>query len=102
MGNPDEYYYIDEDGNLIEPGSQSLEDLFGPNGEIPLDPAQGSEAPFDERGELPVAPPLTEPPAAVDENFLREALGDPPAQAPAPPASTPPPSDPSSFPDWRH
>jgi penicillin-binding protein 1A len=58
FGDPDDYYYIDEQGNLIEPGG--------------IDP----DAAFDVEGEQPVEDaPVEEPRPAVDEDFLREAIG---------------------------
>lgn len=85
FGDPDEYYFIDEQGNLIEPGRRD-----------PRDPA------FDIEGERP--PPVEEPPTAVSEDFLERAIGprsDPPPPPPqrqqSPPGSqqqTPPTSAP--------
>ncbi len=51
-GNPDEYYYADEQGNLVSPD----------RGEAPTGPDQGP-------------PPGREPPPAANEEFLREATG---------------------------
>ena len=53
-GNPDEYFYADEQGNLVSPE----------RGEAPGGPA-GSEP----------APSGREPPPAANEDFLREATG---------------------------
>ncbi len=77
FGDPDEYYFIDEQGNLIEPGRR--------------DP---SETPFDIEGEGP--PPVDEPPSAVSEDFLEEAIGapvpeQPPPNRPRPNSQAPPP-----------
>ncbi|MBV7258963.1 transglycosylase domain-containing protein [Erythrobacter crassostreae] len=58
FGDPDDYYFIDEQGNLVEPGRR--------------DPA---ENPFDVDGERPDAPPTDEPPPAVSEDFLERATG---------------------------
>ena len=60
LGDPDDYYFIDENGNLIEPGRR--------------DP---SESPFDVEGENPVDPSegAPEPPPAVSEDFLEQATG---------------------------
>ncbi|MEL7198225.1 MAG: PBP1A family penicillin-binding protein [Pseudomonadota bacterium] len=68
-GDPDEYYFIDEQGNLIEPGLRDPdEDPFGPEGE------SGSGDPV-------------EPPPAVSEDFLEQATGG----ALPPETDTPPP-----------
>lgn len=53
-GNPDEYYYADEQGNLVSPE----------RGEAPGGPAGGEPAPAGR-----------EPPPAANEEFLREATG---------------------------
>ncbi|MEO1730857.1 MAG: PBP1A family penicillin-binding protein [Pseudomonadota bacterium] len=69
-GDPDEYYYIDEQGNLIVPGD--------------MDPGQS----FDPEGELsPDLPLFDDPPPAVTEDFLDRALGrdEPVIDPPAPP-----------------
>ncbi len=58
-GDPDEYYFIDEQGNLIEPGRRAPQDLpFGVEGEDPLSP-------------------FNEPPTAVSDDFLERATGQP-------------------------
>ncbi|MEM7779292.1 MAG: PBP1A family penicillin-binding protein [Pseudomonadota bacterium] len=72
FGDPNEYYFIDEQGNLIEPGRR--------------DP---SENPFDIDGERPFEP-LEEPPTAASEDFLEQATGQPIAPDRAEP---PPPPD---------
>jgi penicillin-binding protein 1A len=73
FGSPDDYYYIDEEGNLVEPGRREPgADPFGPEGE------RGREA----------APP------AASQDFLEEATGGAlPQQAPRqpPPRRAPPP-----------
>jgi penicillin-binding protein 1A len=56
FGDPDDYYFIDEQGNLIEPGRR--------------DP---SESPFDVQGERPA--PVEEPPSAASQDFLEQATG---------------------------
>ncbi len=83
LGDPDDYYFIDEDGNLIEPGRR--------------DPA---ESPFGVEGEQPTSP-IEEPPPAVSEDFLEQATGGalppddrPPPQSPPPAEVTPPPRPP--------
>ncbi len=90
FGDPDEYYFIDEQGNLIEPGRR--------------DP---SESPFDIEGEtrggfVPLDE-YEEPPTAVSEDFLEQATGQPigpprddfPEDPPPPPP--PPPQGEQSF-----
>ncbi|MEE4205884.1 MAG: PBP1A family penicillin-binding protein [Erythrobacter sp.] len=58
-GDPDDYYFIDEQGNLIEPGRRERE---------------GS--PFDVDREQPPEPDVVnEPPAALDEEVLERAIG---------------------------
>ena len=90
FGDPDDYYFIDEQGNLIEPGRRedSFEGAFGVEGE-----SQG--------GLVPV--PDMEPPPAASRDFLDEATGqnlppniDPPPPEPSlrPPPSVAPPRDP--------
>ena len=57
FGDPDDYYFIDEQGNLIEPGRRDPESpAFDIDGEQGLDP-------------------VAEPPPAVTDDFLDEALG---------------------------
>ncbi|KPP87377.1 transglycosylase domain-containing protein [Erythrobacter sp. HL-111] len=59
FGDPDDYYFIDEQGNLIEPGRRGDED-----------------SPFGtEDGREPEADVLDEPPAALDEDVLERAIG---------------------------
>ncbi|MEQ8771912.1 MAG: PBP1A family penicillin-binding protein [Erythrobacter sp.] len=59
FGDPDDYYFIDEQGNLIEPGRRGDED-----------------SPFGIEGERPEAPDVVgEPPAALDEEVLERAIG---------------------------
>jgi len=65
MGDPNDYYFVDEDGNLIEPGSSE---------QVPSD-RPGSEPPVNVRRG-------TAPPAASD-NFLDQATGRGDASAPA-------------------
>jgi penicillin-binding protein 1A len=81
FGDPDEYYYIDENGNLIEPGRREpAPSPFGPD-------------PDRERNVLPIpAPtmpgrPRETPPAAVNDDFLQRATGGalPQQQATPPP-----------------
>jgi penicillin-binding protein 1A len=77
-GDPDEYYYIDENGNLVEPGRREAQpDPFGPDGER-------------ERSPLPAAPVpdgrVQRLPPAASEDFLQQATGSPrPRPSPPPP-----------------
>ena len=73
FGDPDDYYFIDEQGNLIEPGRR-----------------ESSQTPFDIDGEVApggLAPIPDEPPRAVSDDFLEEATG----QRIAPNSNDPPP-----------
>ena len=67
-GAPEDYYFIDQDGNLVEPGRRD------PSGN-----------PFGVDGEQPGASG-TQPPPAVSEDFLEQATGGalPPSPAPLP------------------
>jgi penicillin-binding protein 1A len=67
LGGPDDYYYIDEQGNLIEPGRR--------------DPEQ---SPFGVEGE-------NAPPPAASDDFLEEATGGELPRAPQPQRRPPPP-----------
>ncbi len=69
FGAPDEYYYIDEQGNMVEPGRR--------------DPNEGPLGVEGERG--PNAPP------AASEEFLEEATGGALPQSNQRPARRPPP-----------
>lgn len=66
QGNPDDYYYVDENGNVVQPGSG------GANGDQPVY-EDGTPAP----GPAPLIPAA--PPAANDD-FLDRATGRPGAQ----------------------
>ncbi|MEE4201665.1 transglycosylase domain-containing protein [Erythrobacter sp.] len=70
FGDPDDYYFIDEQGNLIEPGRR------GPAG-----PG------FDQEGEGGLSP-LDDPPPAVSDDFLERAIGGE-VEAPPPPRAAP-------------
>ena len=84
FGEPGDYYYIDEQGNLIEPGS----------------PAEPGDVPFPVEGEEGVPPGQRRPPATVDpdqaasDDFLERATGQrlPPDDGPrqTPPSPRPP------------
>ena len=63
-GRPEDYYYVDENGNLIDPVNQP------PAGERPRAPAQEQLPGGNSGGLVPVSPP----PAANDD-FLNEATG---------------------------
>ena len=102
-GDPDEYYFIDENGNLIEPGEP------GPGRRDPFgDPLrEGTRDPFGE-GDRPArdgrAPGgrdrprdgqggrTSDPPAAVSDDFLERATGGPVRAADPPRSASPPPS----------
>ncbi|WP_108787433.1 PBP1A family penicillin-binding protein [Erythrobacter sp. Alg231-14] len=94
FGDPDDYYFIDEQGNLIEPGRREtgddgFEGAFGDgrNG----GPVGGG---VGEGGLAPI--PELEPPSAASQDFLDEATGQnrPPRNAPPEPEpnSVPPPA----------
>ncbi len=63
FGSPDDYYYIDEQGNLVEPGRREPEDSpFGVEGEQPAPPAASRD--FLEEatgGQLPQKQPPLQP-----------------------------------------
>jgi len=62
FGDPDDWYFIDEQGNLVEPGGQQ----------------QDGEPPFDQQGESRPAP--TPAPPAASDDFLNRATGAPQQQ----------------------
>lgn len=71
FGDPDDYYFIDEDGNLIEPGRRDpSNNPFGIEGERPAAPEPLPT--IDSRGNRI---PSGEPPPAVSEDFLERATG---------------------------
>jgi penicillin-binding protein 1A len=77
-GNPDNYYFVDEQGRLIEPGSRSG---YGPGGPGDAQPGDGRGYP-DDGGPAQGAPP------AANEDFLDRATGGQdrdPGLRPAPP-----------------
>lgn len=95
FGDPDEYYYIDEQGNLIEPGR-----IEGPRGENQPPETQGGPGDANRPRRLPDAGQDGAPQAASDD-FLERATGggEPPRQpqvqprptmAPSPRPSPPP------------
>jgi len=64
LGNPNDYYYVDEQGNLIEPSGRPID---------PNQPPPGTEPrPGEDVGLVPVNP--GSPPAANDD-FLDQATG---------------------------
>lgn len=73
FGDPDDYYFIDEQGNLIEPGRRD-----------PESPA------FDIEGESGIDR-IEEPPPAVSDDFLERAIGGAPDGAPRDPPTPPEP-----------
>ncbi|MFV0644931.1 MAG: PBP1A family penicillin-binding protein [Sphingomonadaceae bacterium] len=96
FGDPDDYYYIDEQGNLIEPGGRERP------GEYPF-PMEGDDRPADQetgqgagQGNARPAGRGDAPPAASDD-FLERAIGQ--RGQPARPAQQPPsPASPSAQP----
>jgi penicillin-binding protein 1A len=62
-GDPDEYYYIDEQGNLVEPGRSEFEEAF----DLPQGSTGDSASPDD--------PAAQEPPPAASDDFLERATG---------------------------
>ncbi|MEO9461378.1 MAG: PBP1A family penicillin-binding protein [Marinomonas sp.] len=79
--DPDDYYYIDEQGNLIEPGQAGLRD--SEFNEAPLD---DPVAPAPVEVIRPNAPSIPEEDQAADDDFLEQAIGRPlaPDNPPAP------------------
>ena len=72
FGDPDEYYYVDEDGNLIEPGA-SVRVRRGNEGSSEIVNPGSSQPPA----------PANEPPQAAPDDFLDRAIGG--AREPPPP-----------------
>ena len=70
-GSPDDYYFVDEDGNLIEPGGVRVHRGGGTGTDTPpgtdstQEPGAGTS-----RSDTP-----REPPQAASDDFLREAIG---------------------------
>lgn len=58
FGDPDEYYYIDEQGNLVDPGRSDFEEAFDLPPGSTADPARPDE-----------------PPPAASDDFLERATG---------------------------
>ncbi|MEQ1498729.1 MAG: PBP1A family penicillin-binding protein [Novosphingobium sp.] len=65
-GSPDQYYYVDENGNLVEPPSNNQGERQKPG--VIEDPGPGDA--YRDGGLEPVNPP-----PAVNEDFLNEATG---------------------------
>nr|WP_233998128.1 PBP1A family penicillin-binding protein [Erythrobacter sp. QSSC1-22B] len=95
FGDPDDYYFIDEQGNLIEPGRPQGEgeDYFpapGQPGSVPgtgegdrrRQPGQPPRRPGEQ---LPPSDPAPNAPAAAGDEFLRRATGEGAAEPPPPP-----------------
>lgn len=66
-GGPNEYYYVDEDGNLVEPPAEKPADRQ--SGDTPATPAPGPDD-ANRGGLVPVNPP-----PAANEDFLNKATG---------------------------
>ncbi len=93
FGDPDDYYFIDEQGNLIEPGRPA------DRGESPF-PVEGEQGPGEANrqrqpptgpGQAPGRRPPPEAPSAASDEFLERATGgaarteeNPPRQQPRP------------------
>lgn len=73
FGDPDDYYYVDDQGNLIEPGQGYGRRDSDPSSE-PLDP-QPNQLP--QEGLRPLAPGIPEEEQAADDDFLEQAIGRP-------------------------
>lgn len=85
-GDPGDYYYIDEQGNLVQPNKpdQPGQMPFPPEGEQGTPPASGQQPPA-----APTQQPRRpgEPPQAASDDFLERATGRGTA-SPAPPPRT--------------
>lgn len=70
-GNPDDYYYVDEQGNLIEPGSAERQPA-----PLPF-PVEGEGNPAGNSGESrpDPTPPADGAPQAASDDFLNRATG---------------------------
>jgi penicillin-binding protein 1A len=81
VGDPDEYYYVDEQGNLIEPGQTDSNDSSA----FPDDSIYGPGA-----GSQPFNPGVPEEEQAASDDFLEQAIGRPlPPDRPPPPPQQP-------------
>ncbi|WP_284124270.1 transglycosylase domain-containing protein [Parerythrobacter aestuarii] len=86
FGDPEDYYYIDEQGNLIEPGR-----IEGPRGNFPI---EGENQPGEvDRPRRPPEPAADGAPQAASDDFLDRATGgtepQPRQPSPAPRPPTP-------------
>ncbi|WP_432201804.1 transglycosylase domain-containing protein [Erythrobacter sp. W53] len=73
FGNPDDYYFIDEQGNLVEPGrpDEPRDDPFGVDGERPNStPPLAPDTP-----PAPVGDAVPEDDQAASDDFLEQATG---------------------------
>jgi len=71
-GDPDDYYYIDEQGNLIEPGrGEGRDDPLGPGGPRGEERAPAAVTPR----EPGVRSGNGQPPPAASDDFLEQATG---------------------------
>ncbi len=72
FGNPDDYYFIDEQGNLIEPGRapDNFEDAFPVEGERPPGEGERPRTPRPGDGRAP-----SDMPQAAPDDFLDRATG---------------------------
>ena len=78
FGDPDDYYFIDEQGNLIEPGMRDEgpgENPFAIDGEFGDDPLRQDGEVDVRSGNQSPEPRQRRLPRAVDEDFLEEATG---------------------------
>jgi penicillin-binding protein 1A len=82
FGDPEDYYYIDEQGNLIEPGR-----IEGPSDNAPSEASRPGDA---MRPRQPVDSAADGGPQAASDDFLNRATGGEPSQ----PRSTPRPPGP--------
>ena len=83
FGDPDDYYYIDEQGNLVEPGRGEGLDPLDPDNLLP-----------------PIEGDYSDAPTAVDEDFLERATGQNlPPPRPTPREDREPPSVDEAFED---
>ncbi len=81
-GNPDEYYYIDEQGNLVEP-TRPGRGQTPPTDQFPVEGEQVPGAPVRRQG------PSEEATQAASDDFLERATGERPSATPAPPRPRP-------------
>ena len=81
-GNPDDYYYIDEAGNLVEPQRPNGDSGPGtpPTDPFPVQGEQGTAGPAAPGGRRP----SDDGTQAASDDFLSRATGNGPAPAPTP------------------